>query len=397
MLVLRIAPVHDATGIILLDRARIARYDIAVPVFGLVAFLLFERGALFLCGVLVGLATLSHLYGIFWLPAFAAVLCARRGVAFLRERPLWMLTAGFALAMTPWAAYVASGWSDFRGQMLFVAARFDLFNPSFYLSNVLTIDGPISVGWLRHALAGVPVRRVGTWTVVFGVPAAVGAMAWRVRRRTDTPLAALLVCAVVQFVLFVALLKIKIYAYTIAIWPLGALCLAWLGVWLWDRFRLVPARLALAALAWLLVAQGTAAIVQARADAVRTTPYDFYEAQVARCIPPGARVLGLQHYWLGLRQFEYRTWLMPLNMAHPLYTARPVPLEQALDVVRPDAVLIDPYMRALFADAASPAHPNHRYYEGWQAFMVDHHARPGCVIHDPTYGTMEVYIVPHAS
>ena len=127
---------------------------------------------------------------------------------------------------------------------------------------------------------------------------------------------------------------------------------------------------------------------------MHATPYDFYEAQIARCIPSGSRVLGLQHYWLGLRQYSFRTWLMPLGMANPLYVDQPVPLEEALDAVNPDVVLVDRYISEMLRDAASPAHPNHRYYTGFQDFMAHRHVEPACVIRDPTYGAMEVYVVP---
>ena len=77
-------------------------------------------------------------------------------------------------------------------------------------------------------------------------------------------------------------------------------------------------------------------------------PYDWFASEIARCIPAGSLVLGLQHYWLGLRQYPYRTWLMPINYAHPLYYHDPVPLEDALEQIDPDIILIDRYMAAFF-------------------------------------------------
>src|SRR5580700_4772482 len=72
MLILRVAAGEDSTGILLLDRARINRYDIAVPVFGLLALWAFNhaerdrRHAWYvLTGLLTGLSSLSHLYGLF--------------------------------------------------------------------------------------------------------------------------------------------------------------------------------------------------------------------------------------------------------------------------------------------------------------------------------------------
>lgn len=75
------------TGIPLLDLARLARYDILVPVFELLGFLTllpvlsgsenFGR-SVFLAGVFAGLATLGHVYGAGALAAFAVCLLAAR-------------------------------------------------------------------------------------------------------------------------------------------------------------------------------------------------------------------------------------------------------------------------------------------------------------------------------
>ena len=61
----------QATGILLVDMARIGRYDIVVPVFGLAALYVYlicrERQALHwyaFAGLLAGLSALSHVYGI---------------------------------------------------------------------------------------------------------------------------------------------------------------------------------------------------------------------------------------------------------------------------------------------------------------------------------------------
>jgi 4-amino-4-deoxy-L-arabinose transferase-like glycosyltransferase len=66
----------QVSGILFLDMARIARYDMVVPVFGLASLHAYlsarERGragGYVLSGFLAGLSGLAHLYGVFWLPA----------------------------------------------------------------------------------------------------------------------------------------------------------------------------------------------------------------------------------------------------------------------------------------------------------------------------------------
>jgi hypothetical protein len=401
MVVLRVAAIDGATGIVLLDRARINRYDIAVPVFGFLALLAFNRAErqraaawYFAAGALVGLASLSHLYGVFWLPIFAAIAFARRGWGSVRESSVWLVFAGFTCSWIPWGIFVASGWADYRGQMLADAPRFDLLNPSFYTSNLLHATGPISVRWLWESMRAAPLWRVGTWAAFFGVPSALIVMAARSRARKNDPLFALALATVAQVAMFALLLNVKTYDYMIALWPFGALCLAWLGIWLWDWRRTLAPRVALALLGGLIVAQGCVAVVRAHEEALHTTPYDFYEAQVARCIPPGSRVLGLQHYWLGLRQYPFRTWLLPIGLSTPRFTDHPISFEDALDVIHPDVILVDHYIAEMFGEAASPTHRNHPYYTGFEDFKAHRHVEPACVIHDPTYGPMEVYLVP---
>src|SRR5262249_37760574 len=133
MITMRVTEGGESTGILLLDRARINRYDIAVPVFALLALMAFNRAErdhrrpwYVLAGFLTGLASLSHLYGLFWLPVFVGVLMVRRRWHVLHDGDVWLMLAGFATPWFFWVAYVATGWSDFLGQMRVDAARFDL-------------------------------------------------------------------------------------------------------------------------------------------------------------------------------------------------------------------------------------------------------------------------------
>ena len=135
-------------------------------------------------------------------------------------------------------------------------------------------------------------------------------------------------------------------------------------------------------------------VVHAQSIARQTTPYEWYEAQVASCLPPGSRVLGLQHYWLGLRQYVYRTWLLPIGFALPRYSHEPISFDQALDQVDPTVILVDRYIDDLMEETKAPEHPNHVLYVGFEAFKARRHAKLTCVIQDHTYGPMQVYWVP---
>lgn len=404
LLGLRLTGGDEGTGMLLLDRARLNRYDIAVPVFGLLAFLALLRAErtggrrwYVATGALVGLASLSHLFGGFWLPIVLAGV--GRGVWHDCRRLVLaaLVLAGFALPWVPWLAYVASGWNDFLGQMRFVSPRFDLLNASFYLGNAVHSDGPMSVGWLVRVIGELPWQRPGAWSVVVGLPVAAAVLVWAPRHDEEGARLArrLGLVAFAQFVMFLLLLHVKTVNYMIGIWPLAALLLAWLSIWLWDcRRRWL--RVALIGLGIVLVGEGAERVAHARTAARHAIPYDWYTAEIAACIPAGARVLGLQHYWLGLRQFEYRTWLMATNLAHPVYYHAPMPLDEALEHIDPDVILIDRHMTAFFEAASSPAHRFHDMQAGYEAFVARRRVEPVCVIRNRTYGPMTVSRVPKA-
>lgn len=398
MLVWRIAVYGDATGILLLDRARINRYDIAVPVFGLLAFWTFLRAQrtgesriYLLSGLLAALASLSHLFGAFWLPILLA-LSLRRSPGYLRRTGAGMILLGFLLPWLPCVAYIASGWNDFLGQTRFVAPRFDLLSPSFYISNALHGEGPISIDWLKKAVGELWWNQPGAWIAIASLPAAAVVMAREGvhHGRRAAPATMLLVVAVAQFVMFLALLKVKTISYMIGIWPLAVLMSAWFAVWLWDRGK-TPTRTALFVLFVVIAIEGATRVGHAAVAARRVIPYDWYTGEVASCIPAGSRVLGLQHYWLGLRQYEYRTWLVPAIYANPLYRQPPVPLAVSLEQIDPDIILIDRYMSGFFDAATRVDHPMHSTQVQFEAFLASRRAEPMCAIRDPTYGTMKVY------
>jgi hypothetical protein len=223
-------------------------------------------------------------------------------------------------------------------------------------------------------------------------------MLWsRPRDGDDLQLSRVLaIVSLAQFVMFLTLLKVKTTNYMIGLWPLGALVLAWLGIWLWDR-HITLLRVIVIVSFGLIMTEGITRIAHARSVARKVLPYDWYTREIAGCIPHGSRVLGLQHYWFGLRQYDYRTWLVPTIYANPLYHDPPVPLDVTLEQIDPDIILIDRYMSTFFNAAARPDHPMHRVHTEFNAFMDARHAEPLCAIRSATYGTMSVYYVPNLS
>lgn len=385
-------------GIVLLDDARINRYDIAVPAFGLAALWVTiyavrrpRRALWVLTGILAGLSGLSHLYGVFWLPVLVAFLCNRNDAGRSTLRSIALVVAGFALIWLPWVVWVGLNWSDYLGQMRGVATRFEVLAPAFYIDNIVFGDGPISLRWLWRTVGSLAPHRAGAWALTIGAPVAV-VLLWQRHGKRAVGETALLVACAVQIPLFFALLQVKSFSYVIAVWPLGALALAWLTFELWDRRGWVV-RTVLVVVGAAIAIESGAHLKGAAEEARSTSSYDGYEQQIADCIPDGSLVLGFQHYWLGLRRFPYRSWLMAFNQANPDIERDPVPLDVALDRINPDVILIDRYARQLFSETADPSNRYHHLSVGFDAFRARRRLSPRCTVRDASYGTMEIYDV----
>ena len=382
------------TGIPLLDTARIARYDMTVPVFGLAAWYICWRTAArraaargyLLAGVLTALASLGHLYGAFWLPVLL-ILSAWTPAPGRLRRATW-LVSGFLLPWLLYLPYVLTDLPAWRGQTSFYGERFQLLDLRWYLDNLRQEP-------LRYALwlpAGLLPRlaRVGAWVYLLGLPAVVVALTRGAWRRPDAA-RALLLPTVLLPVLMALLIFLKLPNYLVLFTPVWCLALAWGALALWDR--LATTRVWLRATRGLLLAlllavflEGGARLAALETAAAHTTPYPVWIAQVRRWLPPGARVLGLHHYWLGLEDYDYRSFAVPLLWINPAFSAPPLTLSAALSRAAPDVLLLDVHLRDYFAH-----HPDQE--AELNAWLAQHHGRLVASIPDATYGDLAIFWV----
>ncbi|HEX8684282.1 MAG TPA: glycosyltransferase family 39 protein, partial [Ardenticatenaceae bacterium] len=193
------------SGILLLDMARISRYDMVVPVFGLASLHAYisaqqartRRTRLYaLTGLLTGLAGLSHLYGAFWLLALV-LLALWDGVGW---RNLAALLLGFAAPWLLYAAYVLGDVEAWRGQTREYGPRFDLLNPGWYWANLVQERrrygpglGPL--GWQY-------LSRPGFWAALVALPLSLFALFRRALRQDDRAARTIVVPALVLPTLF---------------------------------------------------------------------------------------------------------------------------------------------------------------------------------------------------
>ncbi len=363
------------TGIYLLDAARVARYDILVPVFGLSALFVYLGSRLaprrlFVAGLLVGLAALSHVYGAFWLVVLSILATLEtRGSGRGLGRGALALVLGFGVPCLLYAGYVLTDVGAWRGQVVLFASpeRLGWSDPAWYARNVL-----------REPLRYVPglrapdpslLLRPGIWLGLLAVPAAT----WRLARGGRPRDRAVVVPLLVVPLLFALLIQPKVPAYVIGFWPIVALAVSAWGVAVWrDAGRVARSGLIVLSVAVVMDGAGRIAAL-ARTSA---TPYGEFTTAVAAHVPPDARVLGIHTYWLGLADRDYRDWLVPM--------ADDRSLPAALDEVAPDVLLLDDAVRLFFSERPAES-------AALRAWSARRGFERSAVVEDETYGRIEVY------
>jgi 4-amino-4-deoxy-L-arabinose transferase-like glycosyltransferase len=394
------------SGIPLLDLSRIARYDAAVAPFVLLAIGVFvgglerdSRWRLLLAGALVGLATLCHAYGAFWLVALLLLVLWRDGPAGFRRIDPYIVIAGFLLAVAPWLAYVAQDPAGYLGQMsIYFRPRFQLLSPHFYLSNLLNEPRSYSLGFQSSGL------RLGSLLFALAVPLATVALLWEAWKSREIRLAALCLAWLIPQTLMGLLLNEKLVNHIYALLPFAVLVVSWGACRLWQTLtgpslRLRVARVALTAGFLVLVLNGFLGIRHQRALAASTTPYYRFEARIDRLLPARASVLGDNQYQLGLRSHPFRSFTLPELFADRLSYARPLRFDRALARIAPDVILMDrlrySYFRLRDPQGGLPS--------GWiplfWQYLRRHHARLVGAVADPSIdgSPVRVYLLARSA
>lgn len=378
------------SGIFFLDMARIARYDMFVPAFGLLALHAFLSASYkqslryyALSGVLTGFATLGHVYGVFWLPAFALLLWMTLG---LRRAfpPFLSLTLGFSLCCLPYLAYIAIDIEAWRGQSseYLVEGRLNLLDPSWYLNNLLREPERYKLGILQTTPTHL-LMRIGLWSSFILLPTSLWKMA---RQAKDQAMALLpiLIPAVLFPLLFALLIHTKMMNYILSYIPFWAIIIAWGTQQLWDRLSRQK-RLGLWLWGSCILFEGTARMLVLEQAATTISPYAQFIEKLRTQIPLGARVMGLPNYWFGLEAVDYHAFVVPAYLAigHP-----PLPFDEGMERLHPDIVLIDHRMNTVFEN------PNTEYGSlsiGFAQWRERHGLLRFGEVEDPSYGAIELW------
>ena len=393
---------YQTTGILLMDMARVARFDLPVPVFGLLSLhagLSARRrasaGFWALAGLAAAVAGLSHVYGFAWIIVPMILLMAplrdERSKDRGRFRMLIPLLGGFALPCLIYVVYVLTSFQDWVDQTRQYAPRFGLLRPSFYLENLLTEykrygPGLGPPGW-NYLL------RPGFWCYVLFLPASLLYLARETIRKRDESAAILLVGCLVFPVLFALVITSKVATYSIAFLPLFALAVSAAAVALWTwakRQKQVPILVMLTAAAVLVSAEGFGRYVTLEKSAVGAMDYDAFTARLRVNVPPAARILALHNYWFGFQDQPYITWYVPLMLMDDRSGSPALTAQEALGAINPDVIIIDDHLRSYFATAQANDERPSRVLR----WMANRGYSLKAVMIDPTYGRFEFYEVP---
>jgi 4-amino-4-deoxy-L-arabinose transferase-like glycosyltransferase len=399
------------SGIVLVDFGRYARYDIAVPFFGLIGMMLILpwllrntadarmpmsrlhlRLRLAIAGACAGMATASHPIGLISI-ATLIVSCLVAGRA-RGERltaaiaPIAWMLLGASITMLPWFLHAYAGWEDLIGQMRFHGGRLTLDNPWFYASNLLTEwRRYISIG--RGLQFGIP----GAWLLVLCGTAGAAALVFGPRRHGVRP--RLILAALLTGILLLAFFeRDKFIHYFAAMWPWIALIAAiGFAMAVQSNWRIV--RAATIALLVLGCLDGVRAEVALARKASERTSYAAIADRLAAQVPRDARVMGLPTWWFALEPHvrDYRSLTVPmffLDIDDP--TGRT--FTERLDAIDADVLLLDQAMidyihgpRAAWAKGPGTRNPG---AEELERFVAARGVRR-VDLADPSYGRFEIY------
>lgn len=119
--------------------------------------------------------------------------------------------------------------------------------------------------------------------------------------------------------------------------------------------------------------------------------------KVSSVIPPGARVMGMPEWWLGLTDTDYQS---SFNLTYYHYFQN-LDLPEALETIRPDYVIVDEHLRSLLiedpqqhrgSDFAVYLLPKRQFRE-----FLSQHAMLIFEMQDPWHGPISVYAIDWTS
>jgi hypothetical protein len=317
--------------------ARIVRYDIIVAMFGFAAISVFWAGAKrgsfslsFLSGVLLGLAFETHMSGAVYGPVVAALIFARWGLRFYKERSFWGVAAGgFAILMSYlWIHVVRYPETYFSMGRSFAGTHY----PPLIGGNVSTLV----TAFLEMGTFIVVMTQLGAVVIVIAV-----ITLWRKRE-----FAISLLMVLVGLISLTLLIKAKNFYYFILIAPFLYMVMAeWLEVYVFQpgllrSFSKFSTALGVA----LLVVNIALGLITISKVFSPTSVNDvrMIARHIEKHLPAEGSLIGMQFYWFDLYRYKYISWQQIL--AYRRYEPKST-FDDAMMALRPDVFVIDNHLR----------------------------------------------------
>jgi 4-amino-4-deoxy-L-arabinose transferase-like glycosyltransferase len=328
--------------------ARVVRYDIIVAMFGFAAISAFWAGAKrgsfglgLLSGVLLGLAFETHMSGAVYGPVVAALIFARWGMPFYKEKAFWGVAAGgFALLLS---------------YLWFHVIRY----PETYIGMGRGFAGthypPLIAGSVSAFVTAF--LEMGTFIFIMtqlGIIAIITAMImlWRNREGTIP-----LLMVVVGLISFTLLIKAKNFYYFIIIAPFLYIVVAeWIEIYGFGRrslhsFWKFGTALGLALLL-INIPLGLTGVFASFSSVPIDDDTKLVSRRIERYLPVGGSLMGMQFYWFDLHRYRYISWQQIL--AYRIYEPEGT-FDDAMTALRPDVFVIDDQLRDfIFEDIEEP-------------------------------------------
>ncbi len=306
-------------GLPWLGVTRAARYDVLAVAFawlaiGLLYMLLRRprRTTAFGLGVSCGLAALAQFMGAFVFPLVAVNWLWARGRRGLADPVLYLIALGVITVWLPWAVFVAQHHADWTAQLtVFGTNRWDVFNPSFYLTNLLNeparYQDLLRIGPPEDP--GAPNSPASQLFLAIGVWPAAAYLVWR-SRRTRAIGDRLLWSSLVIFsglLLLVDQTKTPLYAIILLPSICMAIAVACVGAWnlTSTTVNAVIPRVALICVGLVVAKDGLAAYQVYLTQASQVSQYLGVGLRLQEALPTGARILGPERWWWALHDHPY--------------------------------------------------------------------------------------------
>ncbi|MCB9136320.1 MAG: glycosyltransferase family 39 protein [Anaerolineales bacterium] len=378
------------TGILFVDIVRIVRYDLSASFFGLLAlhiYLSADRKRLLyyaIAGLVVGIASLSHLYGGFWLVILSILVIFEKNT----QKKLAALISGFILSWIPYIFYVLNDLPNWQPQTWQQAPRLNLLNLQFYINNILSEYhrygpglGPFGEEWLL---------RIGFWSTLILLPVSCLLLLKKSILTHDLASRVVITSALIFPILFAIFSKPKMANYLICIYPIWAICWAWGVNEIWTRMKQFSSmwpRYTLAILLILIGFEGISRFSLLQTLKNQTIPYPTFIQKIQSYTPANATILGSHSFWFGFEAYEYRAWALPIFQTSYLSTPTPILAEEAMDALSPDIILIDSRTLSYLESPSNEMGPTTAFLN----WMEIKGYSLTTIIDDPTYGKIEIY------